>query len=110
MSIEIGHRYVKDDVVVVIKEVGRIGDIDCVVYFDGICRALTVCEFLMKYNPYEHRPVYEYKWIQVRDGNAYETKNYYADVSEIPNTETDFWNCCLTVPLLKTKRERKCGR
>ena len=32
MSIEIGHRYVKDDVVVVIKEVGRIGDIDCVVY------------------------------------------------------------------------------
>ena len=59
---------------------GRIGDIDCVVYFDGICRALTLCEFLMKYKPYE--VVYEWQWYSIGNGVAYLLKQADEEVSD----------------------------
>ena len=109
MSIEIGHRYVKDDVVVVIKEVGRIGDIDCVVYFDEICRALTVCEFLMEYRPYE--VVYEWQWYSIRNGVAYLLERADEEVSFFTDEQIiDRGLSCLVKKIKETKRERKCGR
>ena len=51
-------------------------------------------------------PLFEYKWIQIRDGNAYESKGYYINKSELCADETDFWNCFQTYKLEGTKRER----
>ena len=114
MSIEIGSKWVKDGEVV---EVSNIVHTPCVkgspIYIDTIVyhrqledfRAREREEFLEQYKPYE--VVYEYKWVQIRSGNAYETEGYYTEAHEIADKEVDFWNSCLVAPLLKTKRERK---
>ena len=64
-------------------------------------------EFTEQYKPCE--VVYEYKWVQIRGGNAYayETEGYYTEAHEIAHKEVDFWNSCPVYPLIKTKRERK---
>jgi len=54
----------------------------------------------------KQEPVYEYKWIQIRNGKAFETKGYYVDQTEIPAQEPEFWNCCETYKIEGSKQER----
>ena len=109
MSIEIGTKYIGEDGEVVevnniVETVGR----DEVIYYkckQGKEHISYDYDFLEQYKPYE--VVYEYNWVQLRSGNAYETEGYYTEAHEIAGKEVDFWNGCLVAPLLKTKRERK---
>ena len=82
MSIEIGSKWFKDGEVVVIREIGKMGNIDCIMYSDGVFHALTMCDFLEQYKPYE--PVYEYQYaikIGTGIGNILKIDNviYYSD-------------------------------
>ena len=103
MSIEIGSKWFKDGEVVVIREIGKMGNIDCIMYSDGVFHALTMCDFLEQYKPYE--VVYEYKYAYPLIKDYHEiiiVQNVYLTDEQMEKSGTKEYQ-----RLDFTKRERK---
>ena len=108
MSIEIGQKYIsKDGEVVVIREMEKIGNIDCIMYSDGVFHALTKCDFLEQYKPYEPEPVFEWQWAYITNSLLrWHISNYMTE--EEFKTWQGSANSSLEYKRLDfTKRERK---
>ena len=99
-NIEIGSKWFKDGEVVVIREIGKMGNIDCIMYSDGVFHALTMCDFLEQYKPYE--PVYEYKYAYDTGVSVCISNRYYTDLEFKAETVYEQYQ-----RLNFTKRERK---
>jgi hypothetical protein len=66
-------------------------------------KAFTMKEYRIK--PSE--PIYEWQYLQIRDGKAYVTNNFYTAYDEVALIEPDFWNSCPLVRIEKTKKVKQ---